>query len=118
MPLPVRERFGLMTALRVLAFLDSGRTPVRSGYPVTAPVLSLQPAGESALVGATGLATDLLELLARARRWLPTCSHSTSSLSRQRAGGWVAVACWAPLGAMSVTAVYAGGPPIPGRQVA
>ena len=113
MPLPVRERFSLMTAVRVLAFLDG------TGYPLVAPVLSLQPAGESALVCAEGLSAKLLEPL-------PAGDPVAASLltldvvSFQAKGRWLGNRrlLGAPIGAMSVTAVYAGGPPMPGRQVA
>ena len=113
MPPPVRQRFSLMTAVRVLASLDS------EGYPVTVPLLSLQPAGENTLVGATGLATNLLEPLAPGS---PVAANllTLDIVSFQAKGKWLGSRrlLGAPLGAMSVTAVYAGGPPIPGRQVA
>ena len=113
MPPPVWERFSLMTAVRVLAFLDS------EGYPLAAPVLSLQPAGESALVCAEGLFTDMLEPLAVGA---PVAASllTLDVVSFQAKGRWMGGRRFlgAPLGAMSVTAVYAGGPPIPGRQVA
>jgi hypothetical protein len=109
----VREQFGLMTAVRVLAFLDDG------GYPLPVPVLSLQPSGASTLVCAEGLAADLLEPL-------PVGTSVAANLltldivSFQAKGRWLGTRRFlgAPLGAMSVTAVYAGGPPIPGGQVA
>ena len=113
MPLPVCERFSLMTAVRVLAFLDG------EGYPLVAPLFSLQPAGESALVCAEGLSAELLEPL-------PAGDPVAASLltldvvSFQAKGRWLGNRrlLGAPIGAMSVTAVYAGGPPMPGRQVA
>jgi len=113
MPRPVREGFSPMMALRVLAFLDS------EGTPLVAPVLSLQPAGESALACAEGLAADLLEPL-------PVGTPVAASLltfdvvSFQAKGRWLGSrrVLGAPVGTMAVTAVYAGGPPIPGRQVA
>ena len=113
MPRPVRERFSPMTAVRVLAFLDG------QGYPVVAPALSLQPAGESALVCAEGLAGDVLGAL-------PADTPVAASLltldvvSFQAKGRWLGSrrVLGALVGAVAVTAVYAGGPPIPGRQVA
>jgi hypothetical protein len=112
-PLPVREQFSPMTAVRVLAFLDIG------GHLVLVPTLSLQPAGESSLVCAEGLAADVLETL-------PTGAPVAASLltldvvSFQAKGQWLGSrhVLGAPTGAMAVTAVYAGGPPIPGRRVA
>jgi hypothetical protein len=113
MPPVVREKFSPLTAVRVLAFLD------KEGYPQAAPVLSLQPAGENALVCAEGLAADLLKPL------LPGTPVAASLLtldvvSFQAKGQWLGSrrVAGAPVGAMGVTAVYAGGPPIPGRQVA
>ena len=112
MPLSVQERFSPMTAVRVLAFLDD------EGFPLVAPVLSLQPAGKSALVCAKGASSDLLDPLA------PGAPVAASLLtldvvSFQAKGLWLGEhrLLGAPLGAMSVSAVYAGGPPIPGRQV-
>ncbi len=113
MPVPVRERFSPVTAVRVLAFLDG------EGYPLVVPVLSLQPAGESALVCAEGLSAELLEPL-------PVGDPVAASLltldivSFQAKGRWLGRRrlLGAPVGAMAVTAIYAGGPPIPGRQVA
>ncbi len=113
MPLPVRERFSPMTAVRALAFLDS------QGYPLVAPVLSLQPAGESALVCAQGQFSDLLAPLAPGD---PVAASllTLDVVSFQAKGRWLGehYLLGARLGAMSVQAVYAGGPPIPGRQVA
>ncbi len=113
MPLPVQERFSPVTALRVLAFLDG------EGYPVTVPLLSLQPAGEDMLVCAEGPSVDLLETLAPGA---PVAANllTLDVVSFQAKGRWLGSRrlLGAPLGAMSVTAVYAGGPPIPGRQVA
>jgi hypothetical protein len=113
MPLVVREKFSPITALRVLAFLDT------AGCPVAAPLLSLQPAGARLLVCAEGLAADLLEPL-------PVGAPVAASLltldviSFQAKGRWLGRRrlLGAPVGAMAVTAVYAGGPPIPGRRVA
>jgi hypothetical protein len=113
MPPVVQEKFSPMTAVRVLAYLDG------EGYPVVVPVLSLQPAGERALICAEGLAADLLEPL-------PTGTPVAANLltldivSFQAKGQWLGSRRFlgAPVGAMAVTAVYAGGPPIPGRQVA
>ena len=127
LPRPVRERFGQMMAVRVLAFLDG------EGYPLTVPMLSLQPVGVGAtiashqrpqqaaplLVCAEGLAADLLESL-------PDGAPVAASLltfdvvSFQAKGRWLGTRRFlgAPVGAMTVTEVYAGGPPIPGRRVA
>ena len=113
MPRPVRERFGLMTAVRVLAFLDDG------GYPLPVPVLSLQPMGASTLACAEGLAADYLEPLPVGTS-VAVNLLTLDVVSYQAKGRWLGTRRFlgAPLGAMSVTAVYAGGPPIPGGQVA
>lgn len=113
MPLPVLRAFRPLTALRVLAFLDD------DGIPLTLPLLSLQPAGESVLVGAHGLAADWLAPL-------PAATSVAASLltldivSFQVKGRWMGNRRYlgAPVGGIAVQAVYAGGPPIPGREVA
>lgn len=112
MPLPVRRGFQALTALRVLAFLDG------EGVPLTAPVLSLQPVGARTLAGACGLAADWLA-------GLPAGTPVAASLltldivSFQAKGRWLGVrrVLGRPVGGMTVTEVYAGGPPIPGGRV-
>ena len=83
------------------------------------PVLSLQPAGENALVCAEGLAADLLEPLP-AGMAVAANLLTLDIVSFQAKGQWLGSRRFlgAPVGAMEVTAVYAGGPPIPGRRVA
>ncbi len=113
MPETVRRSFQPMTALRVLAFLDD------TGYPLTVPVLSLQPAGERCLVCAQGPLADLLAPL-------PPGAPVAASLLTQDIVSFQVKGTWLdpwellgqPLGALSVGSVFAGGPPIPGRQVA
>jgi hypothetical protein len=113
MPDVVRRSFQPLTALRVLAFLDG------AGYPLTVPVLSLQPAGEDCLVCAQGPLADLLDTLAPG---VPVAASLLTQdiVSFQVKGTWLGH--WhvlgQPLGALSVGSVFAGGPPIPGRQVA
>jgi hypothetical protein len=113
MPLTVRSSFQPMTALRILAFLDG------EGYPLTVPVLSLQPAGEGRLVCALGSVADLLAPLSP-HTAVAACLLTQDVVSFQVKGAWLGR--WQllgqPLGALSVRAVFAGGPPIPGRQVA
>ncbi len=113
MPPVVRRHFSPMMAVRALAF------PNDAGYPVVVPALSLQPAGERALVCAEGLVADVLEPL-------PVDTPVAASLltldvvSFQARGRWLGSrrVLGRPVGTIMVTAVYAGGPPIPGRQVA
>ncbi|MBU0494568.1 MAG: pyridoxamine 5'-phosphate oxidase family protein [Chloroflexi bacterium] len=113
MPQVVRQHFSPMTAVRVLAFLDD------NGYPLTAPVLSLQPAGEQALVCAEGLFADVLDPLP-ADTPVAASLLTLDAVSFQAQGRWLGTRrqFGQPVGALAVTAVYAGGPPIPGRQVA
>jgi len=113
MPRPVQQGFSPLTAIRVLAFLDG------QGYPLVVPVLSLQPAGERALVCAEGLAAGLLEPLS-AGSPVAASLLTLDIVSFQAKGRWLGSrrVLGAPVGGMAVTAVYAGGPPIPGQQVA
>lgn len=113
MPHTVRTSFQPMTALRVLAFLDG------AGYPQTVPLLSLQPAGERFLVCAQGPLADLLAPLP------PRCPVAASLLTQdivsfQVKGTWLGQRrlLGQPLGGLAVQSVFAGGPPIPGRQIA
>jgi hypothetical protein len=113
LPLPARERFRLLTAVRVLAFVGE------EGYPLAVPLLSLQPAGEGVLACAQGLAAPLLAPLAPGDP-VAACLLTLDVVSFQAKGQWLGTRSFlgAPLGAMSVGALYAGGPPIPGQQVA
>ena len=113
MPMPVRQGFSPVSAVRVLAFLD------KVGYPLAVPALSLQPAGEGALVCAPGLFTNILETLT-AGDPVAASLLTLDIVSFQAKGRWLGSRqlLGALVGAMSVTSVYAGGPPIPGRQVA
>ena len=97
----------------MLTFLDD------AGYPHAVPVLSLQPAGDSALVCAQGICADVLEPLPAGTR-VAASLLTLEAISFQAKGEWLGSQriLGAPLGAMAVTAVFAGGPPIPGRQVA
>ena len=113
MPEPVRERFGLMTAVRVLSYLDG------QGYPTIVPVLSLQPSGDSRMLCALGLAADALKLLPADT---PVAANllTLDVVSFQIKGRWLGsqTVLGRALGGLAVTEVYAGGPPIPGRQIA
>jgi hypothetical protein len=113
MPPAVRTSFQPLTALRSLAFLGG------EGYPQTVPILSLQPAGESRLVCAHGPLADVLAPL-------PPGTPIAASLLTQDIVSFQVKGSWLghwhllgqPLGALDVGSVFAGGPPIPGRQVA
>jgi hypothetical protein len=113
LPHTVRDSFRPISALRVLARLDG------EGYPLPVPLLSLQPSGDRCLGCALGPLADLVDTLA------PGAPVAASLLTQeivsfQVKGRWLGQ--WRllgqPLGALSVEAVYAGGPPIPGRQIA
>ena len=113
MPRVAYRAFSPLMAVRVLAFLD------REGYPLTAPVLSLQPAGEKALACAYGVAGELLALL-EAGILVAANLLTLDIVSFQARGRWLGSRriLGAQVGAMSVEALFAGGPPVPGRQVA
>jgi hypothetical protein len=113
MPRVVRQSFQPMTALRVLAFLDG------EGYPLALPMLSLQPADDSCLVCAHGPMADLLAPLspgAPVAASLLTQDIVSFQVKGQWLGHWHLLG--RPLSALSVAAIFAGGPPIPGRQIA
>jgi hypothetical protein len=113
MPPIVREKFTPMTAVRVLAHLDE------DGYPLVVPVLSLQPAGERALVCAQGITAAHLAPL---EPGAPVAANllTLDVVSFQAKGRWLGTRrlLGSPIGRMSVESVYAGGPPIPGRRIA
>jgi hypothetical protein len=120
LPGPVVEAYSPMTAVRVLGFLDP------EGKLDVVPVLSLQPKGAtgkeiqgSQLVCAQGLAASALGTLPN-RAPVAASLLTFDVVSFQVKGNWLGTRrlLGARLGAMSVTSVYAGGPPIPGRQVA
>lgn len=112
-PPVVKKNFGLMMAVRILTFLDD------EGYPLMVPALSLQPAGESTLLCAQGLFADMLKIL-RAGTPVAASLLTFDVVSFQSKGLWLGSRriLGALVGSMSVTSIYAGGPPIPGRRVA
>ncbi len=106
LPLPVQREFGKMAAVKVLAWIGE------DGYPTITPSLSLQPAGEHALVGWLG--GDGLPKP-------PSGGHAAANLLTFEAISYQAKGLWQPLGragALHVREVYAGGPPYPGGRVA
>jgi len=116
-----------MMAVRVLTVLDG------EGYPLVMPMLSLQRVDVAAtidsprraqqaaplLVCAEGPSADLLESLPDGAP-VAACLLTFDVVSFQAKGKWLGSRHFlgAPVGAMAVTSVYAGGPPIPGRRVA
>ena len=105
MPQPVRKEFGRMVAVKVLAWIGE------NGYPEVIPMLSLQPAGHGALVGW------------RAAEGMPCPAEGAQvaaniltfeAISYQAKGRWLA---GARAGAIEVSEIYAGGPPLPGGRI-
>jgi hypothetical protein len=104
-PAAVRKEFGRMVAVKVMAWIGE------DGYPEVVPMLSMQPAGARALVGWRG--GDALptppEGATVAANILTFEAISYQAKGRWHAGG--------RSGAIEVSEVYAGGPPIPGGRV-
>jgi hypothetical protein len=105
-PLSVQREFARMVAVKVLAWIGE------DGYPRLVPALSMQPAGEHALVG-----------------WLsgkklprpPAGAQVATNILTFEAISYQAKGLWQPFGragALQVQEVYAGGPPYPGGRVA
>jgi len=105
-PLPVQREFARMAAVKVLAWIGE------DGYPRLAPALSIQPAGEHALVGWLG-GKDIPRPPAGAQA--ATNILTFEAISYQAKGLWQA---FGKAGALQVQEVYAGGPPYPGGRVA
>ncbi len=103
-PRPVRQEFARMVAVKVLAWIG------QDGYPTVLPALSLQPAGERAMVYWRGpqagpplgapVAANVLTFAAVSYQAKGRCTETGRACSFQ------------------VEEVYAGGPPIPGGRVA
>ncbi len=101
MPLPVRHEFGKMAAVKVMAWVRD------DGYPIIVPALSLQPAGDKALISAKP-ASRLPFPPANAR--VAANILTFEAVSYQAKGLWNG-------NALAVQEVYAGGPPIPGGRI-
>ncbi len=104
MPPPVREKFGRLQAAKFLAYLGP------DGYPDIAPVLSLTPAGERALVFAGRV--DGLEQGARVAAAVLTAEP----LAYQVKGRFLGPEHG--LGVIQVEEVYSASPPVPGERIA
>ena len=105
MPLPVRQEFAKMVAVKVLAWLG------RDGYPSVVPALSLQPAAPQTLL--CWLGSKLPSPPADA--WAATNILTFEAISYQAKGLWTAEG---RTGSIQVREVDAGGPPLPGGRVA
>ncbi len=105
LPRPVRKEFGRMVAVKVMAWIGE------SGYPEVVPMLSLQPAGRSALVG-----WHIPEGMPRPADGAQVAANilTFEAISYQAKGRWVA---GPRAGAIEVSEVYAGGPPLPGGRL-
>jgi len=104
-PEPVRKEFGRMVAVKVLAWIGG------DGYPEIVPMLSMQPAGSGALVGWRGG-----EKLPSPPEGAQVAANilTFEAISYQAKGRWSA---GPRSGAIEVSEIYAGGPPIPGGRV-
>ena len=104
-PLPVRQEFGKMVAVKVLAWVRD------DGYPTIAPALSLQPAGPRTMVCWQGKSLPMPPQDAL----VATNILTFEAISYQAKGRW---ARGKNVGALQVQEIYAGGPPRPGGRVA
>ena len=103
LPLAVRREFAKMVAVKVLAWIGD------AGYPRVAPMLSLQPAGERALIGWRGARLAPSDGAPVAANILTFEAVSYQVKGRWTDGGRV--------GAIGVQEAYAGGPPLPGGRL-
>jgi hypothetical protein len=121
LPAPARRRFAAMTKVCVLGYVAQAATlPGEApGYPVVAPVLSLQPAGDRGLVCALGRAAGLLAGLS-AGAAVAANLLTPDVVSFQAKGRWLGEQrrLGTLFGAMAVAELYAGGPPMPGKRIA
>jgi Pyridoxamine 5'-phosphate oxidase len=105
-PAPTQREFARMAAVKVLAWIGP------DGYPALAPALSMQPAGERALVAWLGK-SDLPRP--------PAGASAATNILTFEAISYQAKGTWQPSGGgglLQVQEVYAGGPPYPGGRVA
>lgn len=105
-PLPVQKEFARMAAVKVVSWIGTG------GYPLIAPLLSLQPRGPRALAGWQGL-----KILPQP----PDGARAAGNILTFEAISYQAKGIWQTrgrLGALRVQEIYAGGPPCPGGRVA
>ena len=105
-PLPTRQEFARMVAVKVLAWIGE------DDYPIIVPALSMQPAGENTLVGVLS-GVDLPKPSPGAR--VATNILTFQAISYQVKGQWQPSG---NTGKLQVQEVYAGGPPYPGGRVA
>jgi hypothetical protein len=104
-PLPVRQEFKKMAAVKVLCWVG------QDGYPVVVPALSLQPAGTQNLICWKGMRLPEPPQGAQVAANILTAD----AISYQVKGRWAGSA---KTGAIETQEFYAGGPPIPGGRLA
>ncbi len=105
LPLPARNEFARMIAVKVLAWIND------DGYPAIVPALSLQPAGIGTMVCWKGMPLPEPPPGASVAANVLTFE----AISYQAKGQWTARG---NAGTIQVHEVYAGGPPLPGERVA
>jgi len=105
MPLPVRQEFAKMAAVKVLAWVGE------DAYPIVVPVLSLQPGRAESLVCWKG--TRFPE--PKQDTLVASNILTFEAISYQVKGHWTSSGS---IGAVKIQEVYAGGPPIPGGRLA
>ncbi len=106
MPLAARREFARMVAVKVLAWVRD------DGYPTIVPALSLQPAGTKSLVcWRTSAALPQPPVGVE----VATNILTFEAISYQAKGRWTVRG---NAGAIQISEVYAGGPPLPGGRVA
>lgn len=106
LPSPVQREFARMAAVKVLAWVGD------NGYPLVVPAMSLQPKGDRELVGRFNG-----HFGAQPQVGMPVATNvlTEEAISYQAKGDWHSSG---KTGIVRVSAVYAGGPPLPGGRVA
>jgi len=105
MPLPVRQEFAKMAAVKVLTWVGE------DSYPVVVPALSLQPASRGSLVCWKGAQVQEPKQDA----FVASNILTFEAISYQVKGHW---ASSGNVGTVQIQEIYAGGPPIPGGRLA
>jgi hypothetical protein len=103
-PLPVRQEFEKMAAVKVLCWVGE------DGYPVVVPALSLQPSGRQSLICWKGMR------LPEPPQGAPVAANilTAEAVSYQIKGRWAGSG---RTGTIETHEFYAGGPPIPGGRL-
>jgi len=109
MPLPVKEKYSRLKAIKMLAYRDS------DGYPNIWPVLSLLPLGEQNLV----FEIPPKFILAPDTK-VSACVITFDPVAYQIKGefGGIKWGIGGPVGVIVVSEVYSASPPLPGERLA